>query len=388
MHIGVVAGEASGDLLGAGLIEAISQLEPAATFSGVAGPRMQAAGCEAWEDSEALAVMGLVEPLKELPRLLRLRRMLVDRWSAAPPDVFVGIDSPEFNLGVAARLKANGIRTLQYVSPQVWAWRQRRVQKIGRAVDCVLCLLPFEKTFYDQHNVNAVVVGHPLADSQPEFASRRDARQALGLPAEAQDRQVVTVMPGSRRGEVTRLGPVFAQSVAALDSRHRLAFVAPMANSVASRTFSSALSEHAPGVDVMLTDGDAPRAIVAADVVLLASGTASLQTALLQRPMVSAYRVAAGTYYLARALRLLKVPHFTMPNLLTKEPLVPEFLQHEATPEALASAVGDLLADEPRRRSIETTFGELRGRLGLGANERAAEAVLELARTAPAPVSR
>ena len=259
MHIGVVAGEASGDLLGAGLIEAISRLEPAATFSGVAGPRMQAAGCEAWEDSEALAVMGLVEPLKELPRLLRLRRMLVDRWSAAPPDVFVGIDSPEFNLGVAARLKANGIRTLQYVSPQVWAWRQRRVQKIGRAVDCVLCLLPFEKTFYDQHNVNAVVVGHPLADSQPEFASRRDARQALGLPAEAQDRQVVTVMPGSRRGEVTRLGPVFAQTVAALDSRHRLAFVAPMANSVASRTFSSALSEHAPGVDIMLTDGDAPR---------------------------------------------------------------------------------------------------------------------------------
>ncbi len=388
MHIGIVAGETSGDLLGAGLIEAIRQLEPTATFTGVAGPRMQAAGCEAWEDSEALAVMGLVEPLKELPRLLRLRRMLVERWSTSPPDVFVGIDSPEFNLGVAGRLKAAGIRTVQYVSPQVWAWRQRRVQKIGRAVDCVLCLLPFEKTFYDRHDVNAVVVGHPLADNQPEYADRSAARAALGLDIELDATQVVTVMPGSRRGEVARLGPVFARTVAVLATRQQLAFVAPMANASARRVFAAALSEHAPGVDVMLIDGNAPRAIVAADVVLLASGTASLQTALLQRSMVSAYRVAAGTYYLARALRLLKVPHFTMPNLLTEEPLVPEFLQYAATPAALANAVGELLSDEPRRRNIEATFGDLRGQLGLGASDRAAEAVLEVARAGDAPVRR
>ena len=377
MRVGVVAGEASGDLLGAGLIEAVRRRIPEARFEGVAGARMVDAGCDALADSEALAVMGLVEPLRELPKLLRLRRMLIDRWQNEPPDVFVGIDAPEFNLGLELRLRRRGIRTIQYVSPQVWAWRQRRVKKIGRAVDKVLCLLPFEKAFYDAHGVPAEVVGHPLADHLPEDLDRSDERRALGIG----DVPVVTLMPGSRRGEVQRLGPIFAKAAEMLAQRHSdIAFVAPMANANARQTFSAQLAAATPGLDVILLDGESTRAIAAADVVLLASGTASLQTALLERPMVSAYRVAAGTYWLAKALRLLKVPHFTMPNLLTDKPLVPEYLQYEATSENLADAVGELLADPDRRAGIERHFANLRRSLGLGADERAAEAVIAMAR--------
>ncbi len=376
MRIGIVAGEASGDLLGAGLIEAVRARHPDARFEGVAGPRMQAAGCDVWQDSELLAVMGLIEPLKVLPSLLRLRRDLIDRWAASPPDVFVGIDAPEFNLGLELRLRKRGIRTIQYVSPQVWAWRQKRVEKIGRAVDKVLCLLPFEKAFYDEHGVPADVVGHPLADAMPAEPDRAAARRELGLG----DGAVVAILPGSRAGEVSRLGPVFARAIALL-ARHQpeLEFIAPMANAGARTVFSSACDEYANGIGVRLLDGNAPTAITAADVVLLASGTASLQTALLQRPMVSAYRVAPTTYYLARMLRLLKVPHFTMPNLLTPEPLVPEFLQNEGTPEVLASAVRELLDDAPRRARIENEFSRLRGQLALDANERAADAVIAMA---------
>lgn len=376
MHIALVAGEASGDLLGAGLIRAIKTLYPEATFSGVAGPLMREAGCDVIEDSEVLAVMGLVEPLKVLPSLLRLRRALVRRWTTTKPDVFVGIDAPEFNLGLEKRLRDRGVKTVQYVSPQVWAWRQRRVRKIGRAVDKVLCLLPFEKEFYDRFGVPAEVVGHPLADNLPTDLDRQAERLALGISSS----RVVTIMPGSRAGEVSRLGPVFVAAAKRLVERFDdIQFVAPMANARARAAFSTSVDNQGVGNRITLTDGGAPQAIAAADVVLLASGTASLQTALLQRPMVSAYRVAPATYFLARLFRLLKVEHFTMPNLLTSEPLVPEFLQHEATPETLATAVGDLLSDPARRAHIEDTFAELRERLGLGADQRAARAVIEIA---------
>lgn len=375
MRIALVAGEASGDLLGAGLIKAILDRRPDARFEGVAGPLMRDAGCDVLEDSEVLAVMGIVEPLKELPTLLRLRRSLVRRWTDDPPDAFVGIDAPEFNLGLELKLRRKGIKTIQYVSPQVWAWRQKRVKKIGRAVDKVLCLLPFEKDFYDAHGVAAEVVGHPLADRLPEIVDRAGERRALGLGAGP----VVTLMPGSRAGEVMRLGGTFAKAASLLSDRFQdLALIAPMANANARRVFTAQLAREAPGLDVMLLDGEASRAIVAADVVLLASGTASLQTALLQTPMVSAYRVAAGTYFLARLFRLLKVTHFTMPNLLTPEPLVPEFLQHEATPVALADAVAGLLHDDTRREHIALEFAKLHERLGLGADLRAAEAVIAM----------
>ena len=376
MRIGLVAGEASGDILGAGLIRELKKRVPNARFFGVAGPLMAAEGCEVWAESETLAVMGLVEPLKVLPELLRLRRDLLERWSAQRPHAFVGIDAPEFNLGLARRLRHRGIRTVQYVSPQLWAWRQGRVRTIGRAVNQVLCLLPFEKDFYDRFGVAANVVGHPLADNLPSDLRRDAVRQELGLDAG----RVVAVLPGSRSGEVERLGPVFAataRQILAEDAS--VSFVAPMANPAARSGFERCLSAEGVEEQFMLTDGGATEAIVAADVVLLASGTASLQTALLKRPMVSAYRVASLTYHLAQLFRLLKVPHFTMPNLLTDEPLVPEFLQDAATPDALAGALLALMNDEGRRHHIETTFAELRVRLALGADQRAAAAVETLA---------
>lgn len=376
MRIGLVAGEASGDVLGAGLIREFRKRVPDAQFFGVAGPLMAAEGCEVWAESEALAVMGLVEPLKVLPQLMRLRRELLERWSAGRPHAFVGIDAPEFNLGLARRLRYRGIRTVQYVSPQLWAWRQGRVRTIGRAVNKVLCLLPFEKEFYDRFGVPAEVVGHPLADNLPRDLDRASVRQQLDVSAN----HLVAVLPGSRSGEVQRLGPVFAATAKRIiEQVPEVAFVAPMANSSARSGFEQCLHAADVAGRFVLTDGGATEAIAAADVVLLASGTASLQTALLRRPMVSAYRVASLTYHLAQLLRLLKVPHFTMPNLLTDEPLVPEFLQDAATPAALAGAVLDLLQDTDRRRHIETRFAELRTRLALGADERAAAAVHALA---------
>jgi len=376
VRVGLVAGEASGDLLGAGLIEALRQLVPDALFEGVAGPRMRAAGCEAWEESDALAVMGLVEPLREIPRLLRLRRELVRRWTTAPPDVFVGIDAPDFNLGLEKRLRAAGVRTVHYVSPSVWAWRQRRVHKIARAADLVLCLFPFEKAFYDRHGVPAVFVGHPMADRLPADASRAAERRALGL---GQD-PVVAVMPGSRSGEVRRLGPVFVDAAGLLAERYpSIGFVTPLANSKTRALFEGVLGPAGIRDRFLLLDGNAPSAIIASDCVLVASGTATLEAALLQRPMVAAYRLAPLTYWLARLLRLLKVPHFTLPNQLTDEPLVPELVQHAANPEALANEVATLLDDPGKRHRIESVFGSLRERLARGADRVAAEAVLRVA---------
>lgn len=376
MRIGMVAGEASGDALGAGLIRAISAINPGCEFEGVAGPAMQQAGCVAWEESEALSVMGLVEPLREIPRLLRLRRSLIARWSERPPAVFVGIDSPDFNLGLEIALRKRGIPTVQYVGPTVWAWRPGRVRTVAKAADKVLCLLPFEKTFYDRHGISADFVGHPLADVTPSGLSREAERERLGLgPA-----PVVAVLPGSRRNEVTRLGPLFAAASRELRQGHAdLQFVAPMATGGVRNLFEAQLDDASVAAHFRLVDGNAAAAIAAADVVLLASGTAALQAALLARPIVAAYRVAGLTFALARAFRLLKVPHITLPNLMTDEPLVPEFLQGAATPAALAGAVSALLRNPDRRAAIESEFAKLRHRLARGADRRAAEAVLELA---------
>lgn len=375
MRIGIVAGESSGDLLGAGLIDAIKQRIPDARFEGVAGPAMRAVGCDALEDVQALAVFGLIEPLKEIPRLLRLRRMLVDRWTADPPDAFVGIDAQDFNLGLQRRLHDAGIRTVQYVSPSVWAWRQGRVRKIAAAVDVVLCLLPFEKSFYDDHDVGAVFVGHPMADRIPPDLDQDAARTEIGLDAD----QVVAMLPGSRASEVCRLGPVFAGAAAGLlEQFAKLQIVAPMATTELRNMFAGHLQRAGVADRVMLTDGGAQVAMAAADVVLLASGTASLEAALVGRSQVAAYRLAALTYAIARVFRLVKVPHMTLPNLLTREPLVPEFLQSAATPDALAQSVAELLYDPGRRRAIESRFVALREELARGADERAAAAVLHL----------
>lgn len=376
MRVALIAGEASGDLLGAGLIRELRQRVDHVTFEGIAGPEMAAAGCEVLEPSESLALFGLVEPLAHIPRLLRLRRRLVQRWTSSPPDVFVGIDAPDFNLGLECRLRAKGVKTVHYVSPSVWAWRQGRVRKIARAVDRVLCLLPFEKKFYDDHGVAADFVGHPMADNIPTDLETAAVRESLGIVAP----QVVAVLPGSRKSEVSRLGPLFAETCIELVSRHGdLRFVAPMASASLGRLFTEQLGKAGIADRFLLLEGNAQSAIASADVVLLASGTATLQTALLGKPMVAAYRFAASTYAIAYLFNLVNVAYFSLPNLLTDEPLVPEFLQNAATPLALAGAVDELLRDADRRAGIRLEFARLRSHLARGADRKAAQAVIEVA---------
>lgn len=383
MKIGLVAGEASGDNLGGALVRALGERIADGRCFGVAGPRMVEAGCEAWHSADELAVMGLAEVLRHLPRLLRLRRDLVARMAAARPDVFVGIDSPEFNLRVASRLKAQGIPTVQYVSPQVWAWRQGRVRTIGQAVDLVLCVLPFEQAFYDRHDVRATFVGHPLADRIPFDSPPGPARAALGLDVST---PTVAVLPGSRGAEVGKLGEPFAATIAWLQARRpNLQFVAPMANAAARAAFVDALASQAPGVAVHLVDGGAPQAIAAADAVLVASGTATLETALVKRPMVVAYKVAPLTSWLLRDLGLMKAEHFAQPNLLAGRRIVPEYFQEDVRPGVLGPALLEQL-ERPDRDELMRTFGEIHLALRRDASARAAEAILELCgrRTLPA----
>ncbi|MBT8084771.1 MAG: lipid-A-disaccharide synthase [Woeseia sp.] len=380
MRIGLVAGEASGDLLAAGLIGALRRKVPGIRFEGVTGNAMAAAGCESLGDADDLAVMGLVEPLRRVPRLLKLRRSLVRHWQSQPPDVFVGVDAPDFNLSLERQLKARGIATVHYVSPSVWAWRQGRVKKIARSADKVLCLLPFEKAFYDRHDVAAEFVGHPMADNLPTTVDAKAARAALGIKAA----RVVAIMPGSRMSEVSRLGDLFILTAKSLLARYPdLGFVTPLANDRTRDAFAQQLAAAGMRDHFTLLTRQSQQAIIASDTVLLASGTAALEAALLSRSMVAAYRLAPLTYWLVRTLRLVKVDYFTLPNQLTAEPLVPEFLQSAATPQSLAEAVAHLLDDMPRRQAIEQAFASLRETLGRNANERAADAVLALAARAP-----
>lgn len=377
MRVGLVAGEASGDLLGAGLIAAIREAIPDATFEGVAGPAMLAAGCEQWEAADALAVMGLVEPLAHIPRLLRLRRTLARRWTESPPDVFVGIDAPDFNLGLEIKLRRAGIRTAHYVSPSIWAWRAGRIRKIRKAADRVLCILPFEKAIYDREGMDAVFVGHPKADQLPAAMDRRTAQRSSGIEAD----QVVAVLPGSRRGEVMRLGATLAAAAGRLAAeRPALRFVTPVATPALRPLIEGQLAAAGVLDRFTLLDGQSESAMLSADVVLLASGTAALECALLARPMVAVYRVASLTYAIARGLRLVKLTHYTLPNLLTETPLVPEFIQGAAEPGAIAAAVRAMLDDPARCALISERFAKLRSELALNADQRAAESVIDLAR--------
>lgn len=375
MRIGLVAGEASGDVLGAGLIRAIRERIPDAEFEGVAGPEMVAAGCEQWEPSDSLAVMGLVEPLAHIPRLLRLRRELARRWRESPPDVFVGIDAPDFNLGLEKKLRKAGIKTTHYVSPSIWAWRPGRVKKVKKAADTVLCILPFEPRLYKEHGVNAVFVGHPKAHEAPEIVDAEAARAELGFGAG----EIVAVMPGSRRGEVSRIGGIVAAAAKEiLAARPGIRFVTPVATPKLRPMIEQQLRDAGVEAQFTLLDGDAKLAMSAADVVLQASGTAVLEAALLRKPIVATYRVSPVTFWIAKWLVTLE--HFTLPNLLTEQPLVPEFMQHNALPGPIAAEVIALLDDPERRRSISERFDRLRAELALDADQHAADSVIELAR--------
>jgi lipid-A-disaccharide synthase len=372
--IGLVAGESSGDTLGAALLEALRARVGEVRAFGIAGPKMRAAGCETWADSHELAVMGLIEPLAHLPRLIALRRRMVREIAAARPRVFVGIDAPAFNIGLEAQLRARGVPTVQYVSPQVWAWRQGRVRTIAAACDLVLCLFPFETEFYNQHGVHAEFVGHPLADQIPLVTDRAAARQALGLGA---DDSVIALLPGSRVGEVQRLGKDFLRAARWLHrQRPAVKFSAPMASQRVRQIFAAQRERVAPDLAVQLFEGQAQQSLIAADAVLVASGTATLETLLIRRPMVAAYRFSALTAFLLRGLGLVKVRHFSQPNLLTGQSLVPEFLQEAVNGEDLGRALLQQLTDTAGRGHLESEFLKVHQQLRVGAAERAAQAIL------------
>jgi lipid-A-disaccharide synthase len=372
LRIALVAGEASGDTLGAALIGALRARVRDLECFGVAGPKMAAAGCEAWAAASELSVMGLAEVLGHLPRLLGLRAELVRRFARARPDVFVGIDSPEFNLPLAGRLKRAGIRCVQYVSPQVWAWREGRARTIGRDCDLVLCLLPFETEFYARHEVPAVFVGHPLADEIPLSVDRSGARAALGVAGGA---TLVALLPGSRVGEVARLGAPFAAAAGWIAARRPgFAFIAPMASAATRECFERQLAQVPGAPAIRRVDGQAQRVLAAADAAIVASGTATLEALLSSRPMVVAYKVNAITAMLLR--RLVKVPYFSQPNLLAGRALVPEFSQRQVTPAALGAALLAELEDPAHLAELAAEFQRVHRSLRCGGAARAADAVL------------
>jgi lipid-A-disaccharide synthase len=388
LQIALIAGEDSGDQLGADLIAALRRRYPEARFVGIGGARMQAQGFESWYDIRELSLFGLAEVIGHLPRLLRLRKELVARLIAAKPAVVVGIDAPDFNLGVEQRVRTAGLRTVHYVSPSVWAWREERAAKIGRSADRVLCLFPMEPAIYARHGVDARFVGHPLADRFALVSDRVGARDFLELP---QNAPVLAVLPGSRSSEVTKLGSVF------LDAARRVAaqlpglrIVIPAANARVHATLKAMLGDGPTNDDTpILLDGRAHEAMLAADVVLLASGTATLEAMLAKRPMVVGYRVSPISYRIARALNMLKTDVYALPNILARAcglgdqaMLAPELMQDDCTPEKLAEAVLALFHDSQRRGEIVAAFEQLhralRGELEGEAGDHAADAVIEL----------
>ena len=378
LRIGIVAGESSGDQLGAALINAMRSQVPDVQFFGMAGPKMIAAGCDAWAASEEIAVMGLAEVLPHLPRLIRLRSSLVARFRAARPHVFVGIDSPAFNLGLAKQLRSADCKTVQYVAPQVWAWRQGRVHSIGRACDLVLCLLPFETEFFEKHGIRAVFVGHPLADQIPLEVDRPAARASLGLDGSS---KIIALLPGSRLGEVERLGGDFVRAAALVAQRRPdIEFVSPLASARVRQAFERKIAEVPLAPAIRLFDGQAQRVLAAADMVLVASGTATLETLLSRRPMVVAYRFAAMTAFVLRKLGLVKTVFFSQPNLLIGRRLVPEFLQEQVSGESLGNALLRELDDRDHLTEMEREFRKVHETLRLGGAARAASAILESAR--------
>ncbi len=377
LRFALVAGEASGDTLGAGLIEALRKQEPGAEFVGMAGPKMIAAGCEPWYRAEEIAVMGFFEVLPHLRRILKLRRDLIARIQQAQVDAFIGIDAPDFNKPAAAALKRAGIKTVQYVSPQVWAWRQGRVGAIREAMDLVLCVLPFEPKFYEAHGVNAKFVGHPLADAIPLEVDKMAARRNLGLP---EDKPVLAVLPGSRRSEVSRLAAPFMATAAWL-KRERPELSVAVA--IASESTAVLFREATAGIDLAgaaLIPLRAREVLAAADVVLTASGTASLEALLTKRPMVVAYKMVPLTYWLVRQLGVAKLPYFSLPNLLAGRALVPEFVQGEVRPDVLGPAVLGALDGTDLPAGWYDAFADIHRQLRCDASASAAREVLALVR--------
>lgn len=370
MRFYLVAGELSGDVLGAGLIQALRRRFPDASFRGIGGPRMIAEGLDSLYPLETLSVMGLVEVLRHLPGLVRVRRHLrrdAREWGA---DAFIGIDAPDFNLGLERQLRREGMTTAHYVSPSVWAWRQGRIRKIARSVDLMLVFLPFEAGFYQRHGIPVAFVGHPLADDIPLEPDTGQARQALALSPDA---TLLALLPGSRRAEVANLLPLFLRAGRRLQQRRPgLRFVIPAASPERRTEIEHILSQQ-PLDGVTVVDGDAQRAMAAADVVVLASGTATLEAMLLKRPMVVAYRMSPLTFAIVR--RLARISWVALPNLLAGRELVPELLQSDLTEDGLVREVEGWLDQPKRMEAVAQRFLEFHQQLRRDASQRAAEAI-------------
>jgi lipid-A-disaccharide synthase len=373
IHIGIVVGEASGDILGAALITELRKIYPDAEFSGIGGPRMLALGFHSYFPQDRLAVMGLIEPLKRLPELLRIRKFLREHFIANRPAVFIGIDSPDFTISLEGSLKEKGIKTVHYVSPSVWAWRQKRVFKIAKSVDLMLTLLPFEAAFYEKHNVPVEFVGHHLADEIPVDVDKYQARRELGIPEHA---RVVALLPGSRASEVERMGKLFMHSaVFCLEQDPELLFYIPAANSDRYRQLHHQLNDYVD-FPIQLFNGNSHKVMAAADVLLLASGTVTLEALLLKKPMVVAYKMAPLTFKILKWL--VKTPYVSLPNLLANKLLVPELLQDDATPEKLSTAIINYFENPEETQALCNTFADMHGILKRNASERAARAIAKL----------
>lgn len=374
LTIGIVAGEMSGDLLGAGLIQAIRQRHPQARFVGIGGPAMIQAGCESLFPMERLSVMGIVEVLGRLRELLHIRKTLREYFIAHPPAVFIGIDSPDFTLPLEHSLKQQGIRTVHYVSPSVWAWRQKRVFKIREGVDLMLTLLPFEAAFYEQHQVPVKFVGHPFATSIAQNIDFAQARARWGFqPGD----KVVALMPGSRGGELKYMGPLFLETLRLLVSRDpSLKFITAMANEARRKQFEQQLQQLKESLPLRIVDGQAREVMACSDVVLATSGTVTLEAMLLKRPMVVAFRWSPLTH--AIISRLVKTRFISLPNLLAGRELVPEFVQEQAQPQALAQALLAWLENPQKCQQVQQEFDRLHSQLNRNASQEAADAILAL----------
>ncbi|HKO87379.1 MAG TPA: lipid-A-disaccharide synthase [Burkholderiales bacterium] len=374
-RIALVAGEASGDLLGSRLIDALRKLYPNAEFFGIGGPKMQSAGLDSWFDQERLAVRGLLEVLRHLPALFSIRAELLKRIVDARPHLFIGIDAPDFNLGLEKRLKRRGIRTAHVVSPTVWAWRRGRIKTIRAAVSHMLVLLPFEEAIYKEEGIPVTFIGHPLADEIPDNIDREAMIEHLRLPADA---PIVTILPGSRQSEVEQMAGPLIEAAKLIHMRSpQTRFLVPLITRETRDLFETILyTLGAQDLPLQMLFGHAHDALSASHVALATSGTVTLEAALLRCPMVIAYRVTPASYAIAK--RVIRVEHIGLPNILSGRWVVPEFIQDEMTPENLAQACLNLLQDEPVRKSIALHFDEVHRNMRRNAADSAAGALRPL----------
>ncbi|KES18849.1 Lipid A disaccharide synthetase [Gilliamella apicola SCGC AB-598-I20] len=377
LTVALVAGETSGDILGAGLIRALKKHHPNMQFVGIAGPQMQVEGCKAWYEMEELSVMGIVEVLGRLRRILAIRRDITKRLIDLKPDIFIGIDAPDFNLALEGKLKQVGIKTIHYVSPSVWAWKQKRVFKIKRNTNLILAFLPFEKAFYDKFDVPCRFIGHKMADDIPLEPDQTAMRQQLGIPL---DGQCLALLPGSRHAEVALLSAPFLQAAQLLrDKLPDLHIVVPLANAKRRQEFEQIKAEVAPQLKVQLIDGHAREAMIASNSAILASGTVALECMLAKCPMVVGYKMKAFTFWLAK--KLIKTPYVSLPNILAGKEIVPELLQHDCTPENIANHVLPFLDSD--NAELKATFLALHKQIRCNADEQAAQAVLDVLEDSP-----